>query len=147
MTDSTERDVSSYIAAAISLEHKPPRVIRPHVRPNRTVHRQFERGMRPIGQFNHDDGDMTTLAKSILRRIRKNRHTTGAGSYLLGDEDGHVYVVAEGNSTGLGFVNRHESWHIGRYCAGLRGTLPVLEQLVGDLQEHFKGLIRAEVAA
>ncbi len=146
MTDSTERDVSSYIEAAISLEHKPPRVIRPHVRPNRTVHRQFERGMRPIGQFNHE-GDMETLAKSILRRMRKNRHTTGAGSYLLGDEDGQVYVVAEGGSTGLGFVNRHEAWHIGRYCAGLRGALPVVEQLIGDLQEHFKALAPAEVAA
>lgn len=146
MTDSTERDVSSYIGAAISLEHKPLRVIRPHVRPNRTVHRQFERGMRPIGQFNHE-GDMDTLAKSILRRMRKNRHTTGAGSYLLGDEAGQVYVVAEGGSTGMGFVNRHESWHIGRYCAGLRGALPIVEQLIGDLQEHFKALAPAEVAA
>jgi hypothetical protein len=145
MNDITDRDVASYIHASICLEHKPARVIRPHVRPNRTVHRQFERGMRPIGQFNHE-GDMEPLAKSILRRMRKNRHNTGAGSYLLGDEVGQVYVVAEGGSTGMGFVNRHEPWHVGRYCAGLRGMLPALEQLIGDLQEHFKGLM-GEVAA
>jgi len=147
MTQSTDRDVAGYIHASTCLERTEARVIRPHVRPNRTVHRQFDRDVRPIGQFQPDEGDMTNLANSILRRIRKNRHTTGAGSYVLGDQDGRVYVVAEGNSTGMGFVNRHEGWTIGRYCAGLRGALPLAEQLVGDLQEHFKGLIRAEVAA
>lgn len=147
MNDITDRDVAGYIEATVCLERIQKRVIRQHVRPNRTVHRQFDRGMRPIGQFNHDDGDMTNLVKSILRRMRKNRHNTGAGSYLLGDEAGRVYVVAEGGSTGMNFINRHESWHIGRYAAGLRGAFPVAEQLIGDLQEHFKGLVMVEVLA
>ena len=112
--------------------------IRPHVRPNRTVHRQVNRDFRSIGQFT-EEGDMYPLVTLILRRIRKNRHVTGAGSYLLGDELGAVYVVPEGNSTGMGFVKRNEGWTVGRYGAGLRGELPMLEQLIGDLQEHFRG--------
>lgn len=146
MNELIDRDVAAYVEATISLERIRKGSIRQHVRPNRTVHRQFERGPRPIGQFTHDD-DMTNLAKSILRRMRKNRHNTGAGSYLLGDEVGRVYVVAEGSSTGMNFVNRCESWHVGRYCAGLRGALPMLDQLIGDLEEHFKGLVMVEVLA
>lgn len=90
---------------------------------------------------------MGPLAKFILRRIRKNRHVTGAGSYLMGDEHKQVYVVAEGSSTGMVFVNRHESWHIGRYGAGIRGALPMVEQLIGDMQEHFRMVAATEVQA
>jgi len=90
---------------------------------------------------------MYPLAMFILRRMRKNRHSTSAGSYLMGDEQGQVYVVAEGSSTGMGFVNRHEAWHIGRYAAGIRGALPMAEQLIGDMQEHFRSIVTGEVLA
>ena len=130
-------DIAEQIETAPCLERTPSTGIRPHVRPNRTVHRQLERDVRPIGLFTEEE-DMSSLVKSILRRMRKNRHVTGAGSYLLGDECGKVYVVAEGNSTGMGFVKRHENWTVGRYGAGICGELPMLEQLIGDLQEHFR---------
>lgn len=146
MNDSTDLETMGYVIATTSLERTSKKVIRPQVRPNRTVHRQFARDIRPIGHFD-EEGDMHTLAKKIVRRIQTNRHATSAGSYLMGDEQHAVYVVAEGSSTGMGFINRHEPWHIGRYGAGLRGALPLVEQVIGDLQEHFKGLVRAEVAA
>ncbi|NII54385.1 hypothetical protein [Luteibacter sp. SG786] len=146
MTDAPDLETMGYIIAATCLEPKSRRVIRPHVRPNRTVHRQIDRKPQPIGQFN-EEGDMGPLAKFILRRIRKNRHVTGAGSYLMGDEHKQVYVVAEGSSTGMVFVNRHESWHIGRYGAGIRGALPMVEQLIGDMQEHFRMVAATEVQA
>lgn len=136
MTDSTELDLMGYVIATC-LEPKSKRVIRPHVRPNRTVHRQHDRTPRPIGHYD-EEGDMTLLANDIARRIRKNRHTTGAGSYLMGDESGAVYVAAEGSSTGQVFIDKHMGWTIGRYGAGLTGALPMVEQLIGDLQEHFK---------
>lgn len=147
MHDIDDREVMAYVTASVCLEHISSTVIPAHVRPHRTAHRQFDRGVRPIGRFDENEGDMTILAKSILRRMRKNRHTTGAGSYLLGDEENRVYVVAEGNSTGMGFVTRNEAWLIGRYAAGLRGAFPMAEQLIGDLQEHFMGRVPAEVAA
>jgi len=147
VNDIEDREVVAYVEASVCLERTSEPVIRTHTRPNRTVHRQFERGFRPVGQFSEDEGDMTVLALSILRRMRKNRHTTGAGSYLLGDESKQVYVVAEGNSTGMGFVNRNEAWTVGRYCAGLRGEFPMAEQLIGDLQEHFRSIPRTEVVA
>lgn len=147
MDEIEDREVGAYVQASICLERTRGPVIRAEARRNRTAHRQFERDVRPMGQFSEDEGDMTVLALSILRRMRKNRHTTGAGSYLLGDESSRVYVVAEGNSTGMGFVNRNEVWTVGRYCAGLRGEFPMVEQLIGDLQEHFRSIPKAEVVA
>lgn len=119
------------------LEHTEGRVIRKHARPNRTVHRQFNRACKPIGLFDHEE-DMTSLADAILKRMRKNRHLSGTGSYVMGDQAGQVYVVSEGSATGMTFVDSHSAWLIGRYCSGLRGVLPMVEQVIGDLHEHFK---------
>lgn len=89
--------------------------------------------------------DMTQLAQTILIRIRRNRHQTVAGSYLLGDADGNVYVLAEGAGTTEALVAEHEAWLVGRYAAGSAVVFPLAVDLVDDLRDHYANLVPAMV--
>ena len=80
-------------------------------------HRQHGTLPTPIGIMSFDARTLHGLADAILKRMRDNRTKTAAGSYLLGDSAGHIYLVAEGSSTGHAIVRDHEHLIVGRYAA------------------------------
>jgi hypothetical protein len=120
------------------LEPKPRRVIRKHERPNRDAHRQFSRTMKPIGSV--IGADMHVLSQAILRRIRQHRHATNGGSYVLGDQVGNVYVLPIVVPTTTLLIRVHEAWLLGTYASGLRCAFPTVDELHGDLTQHFHDL-------
>lgn len=115
-------------------------------RPNVGPHRRFAGTLTPIGRVDPCE-DMTPLAQTILRRIQRYRHQTVAGSFLLGDEDGHVYVLAEGAGTTAALLETHRAWWFGQYAQGDGDQLvfPSVQDILDDLRCHFANLVPAMV--
>lgn len=84
--------------------------------------------------------DMTPLLQAILTRIKRHRHQTVAGTFVLGDEQGNVYVLAEGANTTATLVDAHMGWYVGSYARGDKPTLPTVQDLLDDLRAHFAQL-------
>lgn len=82
--------------------------------------------------------DSRALIVTILERMRGQRRKTGAGSYVLGDPDGLIYVLAEGESTTTAALRGREAWLVGMYT-----VLPSAETLLSDLQAHYAELVPA----
>jgi hypothetical protein len=113
-------------------------------RPNAGPHRRFVGSLTPIGRMDPCD-DMTPLLQAILTRIQRYRHQTVAGAYVLGDEDGNVYVLAEGANTTAGLVEAHMAWYVGSYARGDKPVFPTVADLLDDLRAHFANLVPALV--
>lgn len=82
-----------------------------------------------------DVHDNRALVVTILERMRGQRRKTGAGSYVLGDPDGLIYVLAEGESTTTAALRGREAWLVGMYTVPPSG-----EQLLDDLHAHYADL-------
>lgn len=91
--------------------------------------------------------DMTPLVQTILTRIQRYRHQTVAGSFVLGDEEGNVYVLAEGANTTASLVDAHMAWYVGSYARGDKPVFPTVQDLLDDLRAHFAQLLPAMVYA
>lgn len=87
--------------------------------------------------------DMRPLIESIIKRIRRIRHQTVAGAFLLGDEDGNLYLLAEGAGTTASLVDAHMTWYVGSYGMGDAPVFPSIDDLLGDLRAHFAELVPA----
>lgn len=107
-----------------------------HKRPMAGPSRQYQRALQPTGRMDVHDG--RALIAIILQRMRNQRHKTGAGSYVLGDPQGWIYVLAEGESTTAAVLRGREDWLVGLYSVP-----PSAEQMLGDLQEHYAHLVPA----
>jgi hypothetical protein len=109
-------------------------------RPNVGPHRRFVGSLTPIGRVDPCD-DMTPLLQTILTRIKRYRHQTVAGAYVLGDERGNVYVLAEGAGTTTALIDKHMAWYVGSYARGDAPVFPSLQDLLDDLRAHFAQLV------
>lgn len=58
------------------------------------------------------------IAAAVVARVLRNRRNTSAGSYVLVDEAGRVFVLAEAAASTEAVVRRHEGWLIGLYGGG-----------------------------
>lgn len=96
--------------------------------------------MRVIGRFDPQE-DMTTLAAEILRRITRHRRLTESGSFVLGDERGDVYVLADEAKTTAPLVDAHMPWYVGSYAIGDKAALPSAQDILDDLVDHFASLV------
>lgn len=114
----------------------------PYKRPNVGPHRRFVGSLTPIGRMDPCD-DMTPLLQTILNRIQRYRHQMVAGTFVLGDEDGNVYVLAEGANTTAALVDAHMAWYVGSYARGDVPVFPTLQDLLDDLRAHFAQLVPA----
>lgn len=108
-------------------------------RPNVGPHRRFVGSLTPIGRMVPCD-DMTPLLQTILTRIQRYRHQMVAGTFVLGDEEGNVYVLAEGANTTAALVDKHMAWYVGSYARGNAPMIPTLQDLADDLCAHFAQL-------
>jgi hypothetical protein len=108
----------------------------PYKRPMASPFRRFAVAMEPIGHY-LPAGNNDELAATILKRVRSNRNCSQAGSYLLGGDDGAVYVLAECSNTTLALVAAHSDWNICLYGSGPRVSFPTIEYIVDDLDFHF----------
>lgn len=115
-------------------------------RPNVGPHRRFVGSLTPIGRVDPCD-DMTPLLQTILNRIQRYRHQTVAGTFVLGDEEGNVYVLAEGANTTAALVDKHMAWYVGSYACGDAPVFPTLQDLLDDLRCHFANLVPGMVYA
>lgn len=95
--------------------------------------------MRVIGRFDPQE-DMTTLADKILRRITRHQRLTASGSFVLGDEHGDVYVLADESKTTAPLVDTHMPWYVGSYAIGDKASLPTVQDILDDLVDHFASL-------
>lgn len=80
------------------------------------------------------------LLLAVKQRILTNRHATGSGSWLLGDEHGRLYVLREVSISTEVELDEHLEWVVGLYCADhANGTTGIVSanQLRGDLTAHF----------
>ncbi|MGA0588083.1 hypothetical protein ACO2Q2_13280 [Dyella sp. KRB-257] len=80
---------------------------------------------------------MTPLLQIIAARIARYRHQTVAGTFVLGDEQGNVYVLAEGANCTASLVSQHMDWYVGSYGCGDKPIFPTVEDLLDDLRAHF----------
>lgn len=115
-------------------------------RPNVGPHRRFAGSLTPIGRMDPCD-DMTPLVQTILTRIERYRHQMVAGTFVLGDEEGNVYVLAEGANTTAALVDAHMAWYVGSYARGDKPIFPTVQDLLDDLREHFANLVPAMLYA
>jgi hypothetical protein len=99
-------------------------------------YRRFAVALDPIGHY-LPAGNNDELAATILKRVRANRHCNQAGSYLLGGDDGAVYLLAEGANTTLAVVDARGDWRICLYASGPRVSFPSVEYILDDLAFHF----------
>ena len=127
----------------MSLDPRPSRSIRAtYKRPNVGPHRRFVGSLTPIGRMDPCD-DMTPLAQTILTRIERYRHQMVAGTFVLGDEEGNVYVLAEGAGTTATLVEAHMAWYVGSYARGDKPVFPSAQDILDDLRAHFVELVPA----
>lgn len=132
-------------AALSGLDPRKRRAIRAaYKRPNVGPHRRFVGSLTPIGRVDPCE-DMTPLAQTILTRIERYRHQMVAGTFVLGDEDGNVYVLAEGANTTAGLVDAHMDWYVGSYARGDKPVFPTAAEILDDLRAHFANLVPAMV--
>lgn len=108
-------------------------------RPNAGPHRRFTGTLTPIGRIDAHQ-DMIQLLQTILERITRYRHQTVAGTFVLGDDEGNVYVLAEGANTTAQLVRQHTAWYVGSYGCGDRPIFPSAQDLLDDLRCHFATL-------
>lgn len=96
----------------------------------RSAQHQFHRTLRPIGKavVGHDIDPLCQLA---CRRIADIQRKTMAGAYLLADEIGNVYVLADESRTTGPVVDMRTGWLVGLYLSATP------DQLRADLIEHF----------
>lgn len=84
---------------------------------------------------------MLTIATKVANRIRGNRHAVNCGSFVIGTEDGRVFVLSEQGVTTPALVEQNLSGLVGLYAAntrdGKRVQCPTVEQINGDLRHHF----------
>jgi hypothetical protein len=100
-------------------------------------HRQFTRPLRAIGQAILGE-DIEPLVRDIARRIRAIRNLTQAGTYVLADGEGNVYVLQEIAPTTEKVVRREVAWRVGLYANEPRNPLfPDVERLRLDLLTTF----------
>lgn len=85
------------------------------------------------------DGDsaVPAVAAQVVQRIRNNRLRDGAGSYLLVDESGRVFVLSESAATSDAMVRRNSRWLVGLYCAGARVALPTSHDIAEDIRARL----------
>lgn len=82
----------------------------------------------------HPEQDMMPLAQKVAQRIRTNRHSyEGAGSYVMADGTGSVFVLCEAATTTDATVNANTGLVVGRYSF----PLPTSRDLFDDLLAHF----------
>lgn len=77
--------------------------------------------------------------RRVAFRVKKNRKALGCGSYVLVDERGSVFVLAEDSSTTESLVTKHQKWLVGLYCAGRRPQLPAFGDLLEDIEFALNG--------
>lgn len=111
-------------------------------RPNAGPHRRFAGTLTPIGRMDPCD-DMTPLLQAIAERIARYRHQTVAGAFVLADEEGNVYVLAEGANCTASLVSAHMAWYVGSYGCGDPPVFPSVQDLLDDLRAHFAELAPA----
>lgn len=75
--------------------------------------------------------DVTPLCRRLIKRIRNNRNVTQAGSYLLGDSEGYIYILSETCVDAVYVLDRLAKMQIGLYLN------PSLDDLRDDLLQHF----------
>ena len=99
--------------------------------------RQFSRSLRPIGQAVLG-ADIEPLVRDVCRRIRAIRRDRVAGSFVLADADGYVYVLQDESMTTQDIVRREAALVVGFY-ASRPGQVyfPSDEDLRMDLIAHF----------
>lgn len=95
--------------------------------------RCFQKALRSIGQ-GVPGVDIMPLALDLVRRIRGIRHRTQAGAYLLADEGGHVFLLAEGAATTRHLLATHVRLLVGLYAGPV---FPTPAELRDDLTAHW----------
>lgn len=73
------------------------------------------------------------VAAAVVARVLRNRRRTSAGSYLLLDDLGYAYVLAETASGTEATLRRHACWLIGLYGSGKPFVPPDARQVEGDI--------------
>lgn len=108
-----------------------------------SAHRQFGRSPLPVGIAVHEC-DLPMLAATVTKRIKEVRYSRGTGSYVFCSETGHVYVIQAGTTCAESMLNHNPAWFIGCYAAdtsdGRRAVCPVMEEILGDLEDRFRTL-------
>lgn len=84
-----------------------------------------------------DEAGIPGTAAAVVKRIQRNRRTSSAGSYVLVDDEGRVYVVPEAAAWAEAMVNRHAGWLVGRYASGARVVFPDARDIEGDILERL----------
>lgn len=87
---------------------------------------------------------MTALAETITKRMFVNRKSAKCGSWLLGTDDGRVFVLRETDLATPILLRQHQNAVIGRYAAdqssGCRVRTPRPEEIREDLVDHFAAI-------
>lgn len=94
--------------------------------------RAFSRGMKKIGVAD-PERNIDFIAHDVVRRLREIRHKTYGGAYLLADQEGAVYLLAEQVPTTDQALRRHQSLLVALYTI----PIPEAEQVREDLVQHF----------
>jgi len=95
------------------------------------------KAMKEVGTVPTEGIDVAV--RRVAFRIKKNRNSLGCGSFVLVDEDGRVFVLAEDSSTTQSLVTKNQKWLVGLYCAGRRPRLPEYADLLEDIEFALNG--------
>jgi hypothetical protein len=99
-------------------------------------HRQFRKPLRAIGKAIIGD-DIAPLLDDLCRRIKHIRLKTQAGTYVLVDDGGSVYVLRAQAPANDKIVKREAARLVGLYANEQRPTFPDLERLRTDVVSAF----------
>ena len=95
--------------------------------------RAFAKRLRPIGRATVGES-IDALVADLCQRIRNVRNITQAGTYVLADCEGQVYVLREQAATTAAMVREYADWLVGCYAAEWeRPTFPDAERMRIDL--------------
>lgn len=97
--------------------------------------RKFAPRFRAVGRA-VPGHDIEPLCNELLRRIRWIWRKTQAGTYILADSEGYVYVLHEQSCFTERAVKQLQRMVVGRYACRL-GVCPTPAQLCADLIEYF----------
>ena len=101
-------------------------------------HRQ--RGMRAYRELPAMDWNLQQVAIDVANRIRGIRHADQCGTWVFGDTDGRVYLVAEVTVLAPRLVEEHVGWLVGLFAArdGKGGlSYPTGPEMFEALEQHF----------
>lgn len=79
--------------------------------------------------------DIESLCNELVRRMRWIRHKTQAGTYVLADSEGYVYVLREQACFAERVATQLSRMIVGLYAT--RSIYPSSAQLCTDLVQHF----------